>query len=175
MAAPEHIARKPASLVRSYTSVPRVPSTWTPDRAGELNGPQPWGDRLGTPGPDGGFALTLAERAVDALYLAEGEHREDVVAGLAAVAAKRAASYGRAPVVHDVGVAAEVFGFHAEAAEPELLEIRRTAFEGVANPHHYEARRALTDLVPEAALRRTPDAVASAHRSDWRSLLTLAD
>ena len=174
MAAPEHISPKPAGLVRGYTSVPRVPPTWTPDRAGELVGPQPWGNRLGTPGPDGGFALTLARRAADTLYLADGEHRDDVVAGLAAVAAKRSASYGRAPVVHDVGVAATVFGFHAETTDPELVELRRVAFEGVANPHRYEARRELTDLVPVAALRRTPEAVTSAHRNDWRSLLAAA-
>ena len=54
--------------------------------------------------------------------------------------------------------------------DPELAELRRTTFEGVGDPHHYEARRALVDMVPESALRQTPDAVVQAHAADWRSL-----
>jgi len=171
MAAPRHIAEDPVRSARSYTSAPHVPDGWRADRPGELQGPQPWGTRMGTPGPDSGYALTLANRVADDLTLADGEHRADVVAGLAAVASKRAASYGRAPVRHDVEVAATIWGYRSTVSEPELVELRRRVFEGVANPHHYEELRALADLVPEAALRQTPTAIAEAHAADWRSAL----
>lgn len=170
MAAPPHISEDPTLLARSYTSAPRVPPPWTPGRSGELDGPQPWGPRLGNPGPDTGYALTLVGRCVDNLTLGAGEHREDVVSGLAALAAKRAASYGRAPVRHDLDVAVTIWGFASTAIDPELAELRRTTFEGVGDPHHYEARRALVDMVPESALRQTPGAVVQAHAADWRSL-----
>ena len=119
---------------------------------------------MGNPGPDTGYALTLVGRCVDNLTLGAGEHREDVVSGLAALAAKRAASYGRAPVRHDLDVAVTIWGFASTAIDPELAELRRTTFEGVGDPHHYEARRALVDMVPESALRQTPDAVVDAIR-----------
>lgn len=171
MAAPPHIVEDPVRSARSYTSAPHVPDAWTADRPGELTGPQPWGTRLGTPGPDTGYALTLANRVVEELTLGEGEHRADMVAGLAAVAAKRAASFGRAPVRHDLEVAATIWGFNSTVTEPELLELRRRVFEGVGNPHLYEELRALADLVPEESLRQTPAAVVEAHTKSWRSLL----
>ncbi|MBK6967700.1 MAG: hypothetical protein IPH81_05200 [Candidatus Microthrix sp.] len=173
MGAPTYIVENPVQPARSYTSAPRVPTPWKPGRPGELNGPQPWGDQLGTPGPDTGYALKLVERCVDELTLGAGEHRDDVASGLAAVAAKRAASYGRAPVRHDLDVAVTIWGFGSSSVAPELAELRRRAFEGVADPHHYQARRALVDLVPEASLRQTPGAVAEAHAADWRSLFDL--
>ena len=173
MGAPTYIVENPDQPARSYTSAPRVPDPWTPGRPGELNGPQPWGDRLGTPGPDTGYVLKLVARCVDGLKLGPEEHRDDVASGLAAIAAKRAASYGRAPMRPDLDVAATIWGFGSSTVAPELAELRRRAFEGVADPHHYEARRALVDLVPEAALRQTPGAVAEAHAADWRSLLDL--
>ncbi len=173
MGAPTYIAANPVQPARSYTSAPRVPASWQPGRPGELNGPQPWGDRLGTPGPDTGYVLKLVARCVDGLTLGAGEHRDDVASGLAAVAAKRAASYGRAPMRPDLDVAVTIWGFGSSTVAPELAELRRRAFEGVADAHHYEARRALVDMVPEAVLRQTPDAVAEAHAADWRSLFDL--
>lgn len=173
MGAPTYIVENPVQPARSYTSAPRVPDQWKPGRPGELNGPQPWGDRLGTPGPDTGYALKLVAGCVDQLTLSPGEQRDDVASGIAAVAAKRAASYGRAPVRHDLDVAVTIWGFANPSADPELVELRRRTFEGVADPHHYEARRSLVDLVPERALRQTPQAVAEAHAADWRSLFDL--
>ena len=74
MGAPTYIVENPVQPARSYTSAPRVPTPWKPGRPGELNGPQPWGDQLGTPGPDTGYALKLVERCVDELTLGAGEH-----------------------------------------------------------------------------------------------------
>jgi hypothetical protein len=43
----------------------------------------------------------------------------------------------------------------------------------VASPYHYPEQRRVVDLVRDDVLRRTPDEIAEAHRSDWRSLLSV--
>ena len=50
------------------------------------------------------------------------------------MAAKRAASYGRAPVRHDLDAAAMIWAFDSSSVDPELAELRRRAFEGIADP-----------------------------------------
>lgn len=178
MSAPTYIVENPIQPARAYVSAPRVPPVWEPGhpaRSAELDGPQPWGNRLGTPGPDTGYVLKLVARCIDELKLAPGEQRDDVASGLAAVAAKRAASYGRAPMRHDLDAAVTIWGFGSSAVDPELAELRRRAFEGIADPHHYDARRAMVDMVPERSLRQTREAIAEAHAADWRSLLDLAE
>ena len=62
MTAPQYVPVKAIDDTRLYTSPPRRPGSWTQDRPAELLSGQPRGDRLGSPGPDQGFALTLAER-----------------------------------------------------------------------------------------------------------------
>ena len=176
MSAPPYIVENQVQPARSYVSAPRVPPIWEPGhpaRSAELDAPQPWGDRLGTPGPDTGYVLKLVERCIDDLTLAPGEQRDDVASGLAAVAAKRAASYGRAPVRHDLDAAAMIWAFDSSSVDPELAELRRRAFEGIADPHHYDARRTMVDMVPEGSLRQTREAIAEAHAADWRSLFDL--
>lgn len=176
MAAPQFVPR-PADTdtsTRSYVSPPRRPEPWASDRPGDLGGDgQPHGARLGSQGPDLGFALLLARRFTDRLVLAEGEHADDVVAGCVALAMKRASLYGRAPVVHDLTVAFTLWGYLDDAPD-ELVAFRRPRFEGVAGAHHYGERRDLVDLVPDDALRRTPDQVRAAAATDWRALLGAA-
>ena len=72
-----------------YTSPDVVPAPWNPDRPGIINGPQPVGPRLGTPGPDQGYALVLARRLAPQLELQTGELEEDVIQGCLGVALKR--------------------------------------------------------------------------------------
>lgn len=158
--------------MRSYSSPPRRPEPWIAERPGELHGPQPRGERLGSPGPDQGYIYVLARRFRGRLHLATGEHEEDAVAGAAAVALKRASIFGRAPVLTDLTVAFTIWGFLGEAPD-ELVELRRPLFADVANPHHYPAQRRIADLVPDDVLRMSPQEVAEAHRTDWRSLLSL--
>jgi hypothetical protein len=141
-----------------------VPGPWTASRPAEATGPVARrGRTMGTPGPDSGFALRLAKRFEDELQLDEGESAHDVILGVALVAAKRAALFGRAPCVYDVRFALHLWGFlrdgeHAPGA-PETPEDRRTtrkaAFSGVS--HDYVAQRALVDSVTEEALLRDPD------------------
>lgn len=50
---------------------------------------------LGIPGPDQGYALTLAARFKDRLVLEPGEHAEDVLAGAVAIALRRASVFRR--------------------------------------------------------------------------------
>lgn len=176
MAAPEYVPTDPLARVRSYRSSPRRPESWVADRPGEITEGQPRGDRLGAPGPDLGYALTIARTFDDRLRLAEGESHHDVVGGCVAVAMKRASRFGRAPVVHDLEVAFTVWGYLDETADPELVAARRRLFEGVGHAaHHYVALRQVVDAVPDTTLALGPAQVAAAHTSGWRSLLALPD
>ncbi|MEY2435174.1 MAG: hypothetical protein QOF97_10 [Acidimicrobiaceae bacterium] len=174
MAAPEYVPIKPMDDVRTYESPPRRPQPWRAVRPGDLHGGQPHGPWLGNPGPDQGFALTIAHRFEGKLHLTKGEHERDAIVGCTGVALKRAALFGRAPVIHDLTVAFTVWGFLTEQAPADLVAIRKPLFEEVAHPEHYAEQRQIVDMVPDATLRMTPPAqVADAFRSDWRSLLLL--
>jgi hypothetical protein len=132
-----------------------VPGHWMQSRPAELVGPvRRRGRSLGTPGPDQGFALRLAKRFEHDLKLGEGESEHDVVEGVALVASKRAALFGRAPSVYDVQLALRLWGF-SDDAPPELVEKRRAAFSGVC--HDYVVQRRLVDSVPDALLRLDPE------------------
>jgi hypothetical protein len=134
-----------------------VPGIWTADRPAELVGPtMPKGENIGTPGPDSGFALRLAHRFEDQLKLSEGESAHDVLLGVALVAAKRAALFGRAPCIYDVKLALNLWGF-LDDAPPDVRAARRIAFSSLS--HDYVAQRALVDSVPEETLRLSPDEV----------------
>lgn len=108
---------------------------------------------------------------VDDLVLADGEDADDVVAGCVAVATKRAALFGRAPVRHDLTVAFGVWGFLDREPDPELVELRRGLFAEVAHHHHTAERRHIADLVPDAVLRRPHGAVLDAYAAGWRDLI----
>lgn len=175
MAAPPFVPVDPTVKVRFYTSPDHVPAAWNPGRKGELDGRQPQGARLGFQGPDQGYALLLADRFAPSLKLQTGERLHDVVHGLLAVALRRASIFGRAPVIHDLRVAAFAWGFlHAEPPA-DLVAMRRRMFEGVSNVlHHYAETRAIVDLVPEATLRMTPQQVETAFPMRWKELLGVA-
>jgi hypothetical protein len=132
--------------------------------------PQPEGAAYGNQGPDQGYALKLAERFRGGLHLAPGESEDDVLAGCVAVALRRASLFGRAPVVHDLRVAFELFGFLDEAADDELVAFRSPLFAELANPHHYLEVRHVVSGVPEESLRLSPEAVR-ARRAEWRALV----
>ncbi len=155
-----------------------VPAPWTPHRPGEHRpGPQLTRQAgLGFPGPDQGYALELATRFVDRLALEPGERVDDVLAGALAIAMRRAAMFGRAPVSADIALALELFGFlaHDDSTQPpsELVALRREQFAGA--DHDYWRRRALADEVSDDALRLSPQSVRErlAHDADgWRGLV----
>ena len=132
-----------------------VPGSWTTSRPAELVVPAVSSGRgVGTPGPDSGFALRLANRFAHDLKLGDGESEHDVLLGVALVASKRAALFGRAPCVHDVRFALNLWGF-LDQVPGELLAERRAAFSSIA--HDYVAQRRLVDAVPEETLRLSPE------------------
>ena len=143
------------------------------DRPGEVvGGEPPAGPGLGNQGPDQGYALKLAERFAGRLVLAAGEREDDALAGCVAVALRRASMFGRAPVMHDLRLALELFGFLAEA-DADLVAWRRDRFAGAAGHHGYHVRLRLADLVLAETLRLTPAGVAGARATNWRAPLGL--
>src|SRR5690606_41372985 len=133
--------------VRSCGAPPRRPEPWFAERPGELDGGFRWRERFGAPGPDQGYVYVLARRFRDRLTLAPDEDVDDAIAGCAAVALKRAALFGRAPVVPDRTVAFTISGFLGHAP-PGLLASRPPLFAGASNPHRYPAPRRSAPLVP---------------------------
>lgn len=162
----------PTQRVRRYSSPPRRSGSWNADRPGDLADGQPSGVRLGNQGPDQGYALKLVHQFDDRLHLGALD-RDDVDAGCVAVAMKRAAAFGRAPVIHDLTVAYTVFGFLDTDPAPELVELRDAIFPEVHSNHHYVERREIVDLVPESVLRRPHSATGTLYANDWRKNLDL--
>jgi hypothetical protein len=132
-----------------------VPGSWTTSRPAELATPgMPRGRSVGTPGPDSGFALRLARRFEHELHLTEGESAHDALLGVALIASKRSALFGRAPSVYDVQFALNLWCLLGDAPS-ELEEERRVVFSSIS--HDYAAQRALVDAVDEATLRLSPE------------------
>ena len=166
MAAPEYVPVSLDELPRLKEPIPAA-KPWMAKRPADLKGGQPYGPKLGSPGPDQGYALHLARRFVDRLQLSETEQVDDAVAGCVAVALKRASLFGRAPVIWDLELAFSLWGFLGGAPD-ELVAFRRPLFEGAR--HHYSKQRQICDLVPEETLRLAPEHVRHGLPA-WRELL----
>ena len=130
---------------------------WYADRPGDLEAGQPTGELLGRPGPNIGYALTLAERVRDKIAVGEHESIDDALAVVAELAMKRAASFGRAPVMPDVDIANTLLGYKGEV-DREFVKWRSHAFSGAR--HEYDRRRGIIDAVPDAVLRMPPQVPA---------------
>jgi hypothetical protein len=140
---------------------------WRPDRPGDLGPSQPEGALLGRPGPNVGYAYTLAQRAKDRLRLGPYEHADDVVAVIAEIAGKRAARFGRAPVIGDIDAAIALLGYDGTASE-DFVKVRSGLVHEAG--HSYRRRRALVDAVPDSLLR-SPTAQAPGDVVAWRASL----
>ncbi len=125
------------------------------------------GARLGSQGPDQGYALRLVRLFDDKLHLGELD-AEDVKAACVAIAMKRSAVFGRAPVVHDLTVAFTVWGFLDENPPAELVERREKLFPQVRSGHHYAERREIVDLVPDEVLRQSHGQIEMHYEADWQ-------
>jgi hypothetical protein len=126
---------------------------WKADRPGDLVAGQPKGDLLGRPGPNVGYAMLLAARLRDSISLAPHEHEADALAVIAELAMKRSASYGRAPTMPDVDIAAALLGYRGEV-DDTFAAWRCRVVHGA--DHDYGVRRAFVDAVPDAVLRLPP-------------------
>jgi hypothetical protein len=136
---------------------------WQADRPGDLGPGQPEGALLGSPGPNVGYAYTLAQRATDRIRIGPHEQTDDVVAVIAEIAGKRAASFKRAPVMPDVERAIELLGYDG-SADDEFVDARTRFVQEAA--HSYPRRRFIVDTVTDELLRR-PDFAAGV--AEWRT------
>lgn len=167
MAAPDYVPVSGADRVRAAERLPPAVA-WVAVRPGEFPGLRPpRGDSFGSPGPDQGYGIKLARRFADRLQLEEGEYADDAIAGALVVGLKRAALFGRAPVIYDFEFAYRLFGLLGDAPA-DLVEFRRSVFAEAS--HDYFRQRNVADRVPEDTLRLAPAAVAE-RLSDWKSLL----
>ncbi len=178
MAAPEYVpltTPEPGAVSRTYGSPARLEESWTATRPGELVGPgQPSGPMLGSQGPDLGYALKLANQMADRLVLADSEHLDDVIAGCTAVAMKRSALFGRAPVSHDLTVAFALFGFF-HVAPTDFIARRHPLFAEVGSHHHWAERRRIVDLVPDETLMRPHTAIVAESEASPGGMLELPE
>jgi hypothetical protein len=140
------------------------PRPWRAHRPAEHRpGGVPGRVRIGTAGPDQGYALRLAERFRDILVLGEGEHVEDALALATQVALRRAARFGRAPVRADLEVGLILFSFLAPVSE-EAVAVRRAVITGAA--HDLWRCRAIAESIDDDALALDPSS-AAARATDW--------
>lgn len=167
MPQPDYVPLSSADRVRPAERLP-PPDRWLADRPAEVwEGELPHGVGFGSPGPNLGYGLKLADRFGDRLELTEGEHSEDALAGCAVVGIKRASIFGRAPVIFDMDLAFALWGFLG-GAPADLVEFRKNLF--LACSHDYWSQRQIASKVPEETLRLTPAQVRD-RRADWRSLI----
>jgi hypothetical protein len=138
---------------------------WRPDRPGDLGPAQPEGRLLGVPGPNVGYAYTLAQRAKDRLRIGPHEREEDVVSVIAEIAGKRAALFGRAPIIGDIDAAVTILGYDGSAGD-DFAELRSHLVREAE--HDYSRRRSVVDAVPDRLLRLNPSDLGE-HVEEWRS------
>jgi hypothetical protein len=144
--------------------------SWRADRPGDLvagrsTSAQPSGTLRGTPGPNVGYGYTLVERARERFQLAAHEHLDDAMSVVAEIAMKRAAAFGRAPVIGDVDVAIALLGYDG-SGDDAFVAWRTRAVHDCA--HHYPLRRAVVDSVPPALLAKKA-ADLGPDVSQWRA------
>jgi hypothetical protein len=157
---PNDIDSDPRQLPNLAPGVHMPPAgSWHADRPGDLVAGQPRGEMLGSPGPDVGYAHLLVERRRDHFVIAPHESRADAEGVVAELAMKRAASFGRAPVLADVDVTMELLGYAGDVPL-ETPEWRLHLVHDAA--HDYAKRRRIVDSVPLEVLRLPPDEVREA-------------
>jgi hypothetical protein len=171
MAVDPYVPVGPEDVPRQSLPVPPARG-WRATRPGDIDPAVGVGCRgilFGTPGPDSGYALTLARRFRDRITAVAPETVGDAEAVAAGLAMRRAALFGRAPVVSDLEVAFTLFGWLGDPA-PELVEWRRFAVAGAE--HDYARCLSLVHAVPEEVLRRRSEEIAG-RLADWRRLIAV--
>ncbi|MDE3204596.1 MAG: hypothetical protein KGQ66_10265 [Acidobacteriota bacterium] len=167
MTQPAQVPHADTDRIRPSSLLP-APGRWVLDRPAEQTDLEPpTGPRFGSTGPDLGYGLKLARRMEKRLELAPGEHLEDVVAGGFACGSRRAAHFGRAPVIYDMEWAFGLWGYLG-GAPAELIEWRGPLFRGAAE--HYWDQREIVDAVKVDALKLTP-AQAREATGRWKDYL----
>lgn len=171
MAVDPYVPTRPEDAPRRSVAVPPA-AGWRAVRPGDIDpvvGPGAKGVLFGTPGPDSGYALTLAERFHDEISVKAPETIHDAEVLAAQVAMRRGGIFGRAPVRSDVELGFTLFGWLGDAPA-DLVEWRRLAVTGIG--HDYARRVGLVEAIPEWVLRQQRDQIRD-RISEWRHLLGL--
>jgi len=172
MAVDPYVPTRQEDAPRRSVAIPPA-AGWRAVRPGDLEpaaGPGGTGVLFGTPGPDSGYALTLAGRFADEIRVVAPETVHDAEVLAAHVAMRRGGLFGRAPVRPDLELGFTLFGWLGEAP-PDLVEWRRFAVAGVG--HDYARRTALVEAIPEWVVRQRPDQIRDRVAADWKHLLGL--
>ena len=165
---PERLEDEPRQEPNLPPGVKMPPArSWVANRPGDIPAGWPSGKLLGSPGPNIGYALTLANRARDRFVLGPHEHPEDAIAVVAEIAMRRAALFGRAPVMPDVELGMQILGYGGDA-DPDFVAWRTRAVRGTR--HGYSERRSLVDAIPVDVLRLVPSALPT-HLQEARDAL----
>lgn len=167
MAIDPHV--KPQLHDRPRSGTPMPPARgFRATRAGDMRREgQPFGELLGNPGPDLGYALHLAEAFREQLELARHEHVDDAMAVATGIAMRRAATFGRAPVKDDVELGFALLGYLGGAPD-DLVSWRKLHVEGAG--HEYVQRRGVVGAVKAETLRLRPAEVRE-RLGSWRELI----
>ncbi len=164
----EHASRQETNMAPGVHMPPA--KAWTATRPGDLVAGQPTGELLGRPGPNVGYAISLANRLRDKIVLGPHESIDDALAIVSELGMKRASSFGRAPTMADVEIAATLLGYTGAVA-PEFVDWRAEQVHGAH--HEYGVRRGFVDAVPDAVLRHPPQvpALLDEFRAEFRQAL----
>jgi hypothetical protein len=164
---PPHVPLQDTDRVRPSLLLP-TPAAWYSQRPADLGDLRaPSGPRFGSSGPDLGYGLKLARRLEGRLEVSPGEDREDALIGCFACGSRRAAWYGRAPVIHDIEWAGTLWGYLGAGPE-NLVTWRCELFRGAAED--YWVQRRIVDAVRQETLRLSPADVRS-RLASWKELL----
>jgi len=171
MAVDPYVPTRPEDAPRRSVAVPPA-AGWRAVRPGDIDpvvGRGGKGVLFGTPGPDSGYALTLAKHFHDQITAVFPETAHDAEYLSAQVAMRRGGVFGRAPVRADVELGFTLFGWLGDAPA-DLVEWRRKAV--VDAGHDYARRVSLVEAIPEWVIRQRPDQVRE-RMADWKHLLGL--
>jgi hypothetical protein len=167
VAQPDYVPIVSTDQVRPLSRL-QVPRSWEQDRPAEIASlRQPIGAKFGSTGSDLGYGLKLANLVAERSVLAEGEHRDDVVAGCFSCGSRRSSVFHRSPVIYDMEWAFALWGYlDVPEGPPEaLVAFRKPIFAGAG--HDYTRQRAIADFVREPAIRLSPEEVVAGIR-DWQ-------
>lgn len=125
-----------------------VPQTWLATRPGDTFKERDSDQDilLGNAGPNIGYALKLARLRIEHLFLLDSEHEHDVEVLLSEIAMRRAARFGRAPVVKDIEFAAHLLGYEQKATSGEE-KWRPRLVHGTGHDEH--KRRRIVNSIPQ--------------------------
>ncbi|WP_298209201.1 hypothetical protein [Ferrimicrobium sp.] len=139
MSQPDMVEISTSERAPLFWAEPVNPVELALDRPAELTGRRlAQGQLNGRPGPDQGYALALYEHLAGQVQALPTEQRADIQAGVVACAMAIAGRLGRAPILADLKVVLEHFGYLGGATS-EQIRIRQDRFKGIA--HNYQALR----------------------------------